>query len=178
MEKSDNINRLLLIDYQNNWLFVFWLLTKLIIVEKIKFGFIFDFKWHYMVLYNDPSYLLKSFSMISPKHPSWMTSWPPGLRPRSQQPLGCKSGSEAKEVEFLRSLHSVCLTFLMGLSLHFPLNCHWKHLLEKFSLIQQAIELDLLFLALASGGHWGAVIVILHTWGCLMHSYQAVQVIL
>ena len=45
----------------------------------------------------------------------------------------CKSGSEAKEVEFLRRLHSVCLTFLMRADLPFPQNYHWKHLLEKVS---------------------------------------------
>lgn len=35
---------------------------------------------------------------------------------RQEYPFGekCKCGSEAKEVEFLRSLLSVCLTFLLG----------------------------------------------------------------
>lgn len=107
-----------------------------------------------MVLYNDPSYLLKSFSMISPKHPCWMTSWPPGLCSRSQQPLGCKSGLGAKEVEFLRSLHSVCLTFLMGLGLHFPLNCHWKHLLEKFSIPHTNSTGNITWIALFSSCKW------------------------
>lgn len=66
----------------------------------------------------------------------------------------CKSGSEAKEVEFLRSLHSVCLTFLMGLDLHFPQNCHWKHLLEKCGMPHTNSTGNRTWIALCSSCKW------------------------
>lgn len=62
-----------------------------------------------------------------------------------------KCGSEAKEVEFLRSLHSVCLTLLMGPS---PQNCHWKHLLEKFSILHTNLTDNRTQIAPFSSSKW------------------------
>lgn len=76
-------------------------------------------------------------------------------------PIGakCKCGSEAKEVEFLRNRPSVCLTLLMGPGFTFS---------PDTGTVQQIIELGLLSSVLPSAGHWGTVIVALHTWGRLL----------
>lgn len=69
----------------------------------------------------------------------------------------------------------------MGPSLPFPQNCHWKHLLEKFSIPHTNSTGNRTWMlpsALPIGGHRAVVIVTLHTWGCLlMCSYKVTQTI-
>lgn len=76
----------------------------------------------------------------------------------------CKSGSEAKEVEFLRRLHSVCLTFLMRPTYIFLRtitgNICWKKSAGLVP-IQQVIIISAS--APASEGHRGAVTVTVYT---------------